>query len=301
MNQKGGVGKSTSVVNIGAAIAAEGRSTLIVDLDPQGHASLHLGIDPAGAELNLYELLLASPEDLSTGAVDPNRAVIPSRTNLDVLASTVDLAAAEAELADLPARERRLSDALRVIRSRYEFILIDCPPSLGLLTLNGLAAAREVIVPMQAHFLALQGLGRLLETVQMIGAGVNPKLRVSGVILCMHDESSKHAREVVADMEKFFEESRARACAWSGARVYRPAVRRNIKLAECPSFGQTIFEYAPSCPGAMDYRAIAGEMVAEWDRMLARREVAAGMPAVQPVPTVTVRPASASAVRGAVD
>src|SRR5437762_6418154 len=137
-------------------------------------------------------------------------------------------------------------------------ILIDCPPSLGLLTVNGLGAAREVFIPMQAHFLALQGVGKLLETVGLMAKSVNPRLRVTGVILCMHDANTTHTREVVADLEAFFAAARERADAdeqvpWRTARVYRPAVRRNIKLAECPSFGQSIFDYAPGCPGAEDY------------------------------------------------
>jgi chromosome partitioning protein len=136
-------------------------------------------------------------------------------------------------------------------------VLIDCPPSLGLLTLNGLAAAQEVIVPMQAHFLALQGVGKLLETVRLVGHSVNPGLLVAGVVLCMHDDNTRHTREVVADLEGFFEGSRGADVPWADAQVFRPAVRRNIKVAESPSFGQTIFEYARWCAGALDYAQLA--------------------------------------------
>ncbi|MEM9084033.1 MAG: ParA family protein, partial [Planctomycetota bacterium] len=144
---------------------------------------------------------------------------------------------------------------------RYDFIMIDCPPSLGLLTLNGLAAAREVLIPMQAHFLALQGVGKLLETVQMVGQQVNPALRVAGVTLCMHDEQARHTREVVADLEAFFDQARGTGLPWDGAQVFRPAVRRNIKLAECPSFGQTVYEYDKSCAGAKDYAELARVLI----------------------------------------
>lgn len=263
MNQKGGVGKTTTVVNLSAAIAEAGRSVLVLDLDPQAHATLHMGLEPGASERSIYDVLL-----------DPNEAEgapIEVRPNLSIIPAEVDQAAVEVELADAADRRSRLRSALESIRARYEFILIDCPPSLGLLTVNGLAAAREVIVPMQAHFLALQGVGKLLETVQLVGQNVNPKLRVSGIVLCMHEETTRHAREVVADLEEFFEQSRGTELPWAGARVYRPAIRRNIKIAESPSFGQTVFEYARWCAGAIDYQQVAQLLMEEWDQMLARR------------------------------
>lgn len=196
MNQKGGVGKTTTTVSLAAAIARQGRPTLVVDLDPQAHATLALGVE--APQRSVYDVLIDA-------SIDPMDAIATNRDTLHVLPSQTDLAAAEIELADEPDRQGRLRGALERLGSRYEFVLIDCPPSLGLLTLNGLAAAREVIIPMQAHFLALQGVGKLLETVRLVGKAVNPRLRVTGVVLCMHDPSSTHTREVVADMEQFLE------------------------------------------------------------------------------------------------
>jgi chromosome partitioning protein len=264
MNQKGGVGKTTTTVTLAAAYARAGRSTLVVDLDPQAHATLHLGVDPASIQTSVYDVLL----DPASGLDGRVHSIAP---NLDLLPAHTDLAAAEIELSQAPDRNRRLTDALARAAGTYEFVLFDCPPSLGLLTLNGLVAAREVIIPMQAHFLALQGVGKLLETVRLVTQSVNPKLRVTGVVLCMHDTSSTHTQEVVADLEAFLAEQRSLDVPWKHARVLRPAIRRNIKLAECPSFGQTIFDYAPTAPGAADYKALAEGMLREWDAMLERR------------------------------
>ncbi|MFG0252842.1 MAG: ParA family protein, partial [Phycisphaerales bacterium JB038] len=200
---------------------------------------------------------------------DAAQAIQIVREDLHAIPSEVDLAAAEIELAREGDRYLRLHNHLDRLGDRYDVVLIDCPPSLGLLTINGLACAQEVIVPMQAHFLALQGVSKLLDTVSMMAAQVNPRLRVSGVVLCMHDATTRLAGEVVADLEAFFEQSRQAEVPWRDARILEPHIRRNIKVAEAPSFGQSIFDYEPTCAGAKDYRALAETVLHLNDRRLA--------------------------------
>lgn len=258
LNQKGGVGKTTSTVNIGAGLAEAGQRVLLLDLDPQGHLTLHLGIDGDAIERTVYDVLI-DPECPITDAL-----ITAARPNLDAVFAEVDLAGAETELVSVPDRQGVLRRKLGPILDRYDVVLIDCPPSLGLLTLNALTVATEIFVPMQAHFLALQGVGRLLETVGLVCQSVNPALAVSGIILCMHERQTTLAREIVADLDAFFDAARDQPVPWRDCRVLKPPIRRNIKLAEAPSFGQTIFDYAPWCPGALDYRRLVEELLAAW-------------------------------------
>ena len=248
LNQKGGVGKTTTTVNLAAAIANGGYRVLVVDLDPQTHLGLHFGIDEAS--VSVYDLLI---EDETT----VEQARLKARSNIDLVTSEVDLAAAESELASKTNRHDLLKQKLDAIRSEYDYILIDCPPSLGLLTINSLAASNELIVPMQAHFLALQGVSRLFETVRLLVDGINPSLSVTGIVLCMFEGQTNLAKEVVTDLKEFFEASRGQALPWSNCTILDPPIRRNVKLAEAPSFGQTIFDYEPECAGAQDYAKLA--------------------------------------------
>ncbi len=253
MNQKGGVGKTTTAVNVAAGLALEGQRVLLVDIDPQAHATLHLGIETGPGRPSVYDLLIRAARFDEVAQDGPER--------LTVLPSHIDLVAADNELAEIPDRELVLTRVLEPQRSRFDFLLLDCPPALNLLTVNALAAADEVIIPLQPHFLALQGLGKLLETVSLVRGVLKPALRVSGIVFCMDERGTRLAQEVFADVSQYVREAEFQD-AWFGARVFNSRIRRNIRLAECPSFGRTIFDYAPRSHGAQDYRALADEILA---------------------------------------
>jgi chromosome partitioning protein len=252
MNQKGGVGKTTTTVNLGAALAEMGRRVCLVDLDPQAHLTINYGVEPSPEQCSLYDVLVEEAEFLS--------AVHRVGENLALVPSSIDLAAAEIELVSVIGRESLLTQRLEAAKLDFDFVLIDCPPSLGLLTVNALAAADEVLIPMQPHFLAMQGVAKLLETVQLVHRRINPRLRVSGIVLTMFDSQTKLTSEVVAELRSFLESAAGKQLPWAGARILESKIRRNIKLAECPSFGQTILSYDSSSNGAADYRALAKEV-----------------------------------------
>jgi chromosome partitioning protein len=253
INQKGGVGKTTTAVNLSVALAESGRSVCLIDLDPQAHASLHLGATPEVGQPSTYDVLI--------GDATLAEARHSVSTNLAVVPSHIDLAAAEVELAGEVGREVVLRDKLHADGAQWDFILIDCPPSLGVLTLNALSVASEVFLPLQPHFLALHGLSKLLGTIDVVARRLNSALRLTGVILCMYESGTRLASEVSSDVTAFFNQSHAPGCPWADAYTFETRIRRNIRLAEAPSFGQSIFQYAPQSHGSEDYRELAREVL----------------------------------------
>ncbi len=244
VNQKGGVGKTTTTINLGSYLAHLGQRVLVVDLDPQANATSCLGVDKRTVQGGTYEALL----NLST----PSSSILMNeRLKMALLPSSQSLAGAEVELVDELARETRLKRAIENLDGRYDYILIDCPPSLGLLTVNGLVAARDgVIIPVQCEYLALEGLGQLTQTIQRVRAALFPELRVRGVVLTMFDSRTNLSTDVVAEVNRHFPEQ-----------VFKSVIPRSIRLAEAPSYGLPISAYAPTSVGAQAYEALARELL----------------------------------------
>lgn len=247
-NQKGGVGKTTTAINVAAALAAAERRTLVIDGDPQGNATSGLGIKLSEEALTSYDVLL-SPMLAAESVI---RGV--QFGTLDVIPATPDLAAAEVELVGVDRREYRMSDAVDALRGEYDFILVDCPPSLGLITVNMLVAADVVLVPLQCEYYALEGLTQLLGTINAIQGGANPDLAIGGVLLTMFDSRLNLSRQVAEDARAHF-----------GELVFENVVPRNIRLAEAPSFGKPIISYDVSSVGAQAYLGVAAELIAKYD------------------------------------
>ena len=240
-NQKGGVGKTTTAINLGAALARSGRRVLLVDGDPQSNATSGLGLIP-GDTPTLYDVL--TEERIASACV-----LGTTEPRLMILPASRDLAGAEVELATIPDRERRLREAISPLRSGFDYVLIDCAPSLGLLTLNALTAADRVLIPVQCEYLALEGLGHLADTIARVAERLNPALTVGGVLLTMFDSRTKLSQEVVAQVRAHFPQS------------YDTIIPRSVRLGEAPSFGRTIFQYAPASRGAEIYRELAREFL----------------------------------------
>lgn len=243
-NQKGGVGKTTTNINLAACLAMKGKRVLVLDIDPQGNTTSGMGISKKGLTATTYEVLV-------NDGVQPEDAILHTRiANLDIIPASVQLAGAEIELVQLEGREKRLKKAIDKIKGKYDYIFIDCPPSLGLLTINSLTAVDSVLIPIQCEFYALEGVSQLMSTIELVKKNLNKNLEIQGVILSMFDGRTNLSIQVVEEVKKFFRE-----------KVYTTVIPRNVRLAEAPSYGLPITEYDPRSKGALAYMEFAEEFL----------------------------------------
>ncbi len=243
-NQKGGVGKTTTAVNISACLATLNRKTLLIDIDPQSNATSGIGVDPRGVSCSIYHVMM--------DGVAISSAIISTELEfLNLVPSNFDLVGAEVEMVSLIARENKLKTAIKPVRDQYDYIIIDCPPSLGLLTLNSLTASDSVLIPVQCEYYALEGLGQLLETISLVVDNLNPNLQIEGILLTMQDKRIKLADQVISEVRNFFK-----------GRVYNTIIPRNVRLSEAPSFGKPIIIYDPRSSGAKAYMKLTKEIIA---------------------------------------
>lgn len=243
-NQKGGVGKTTTNINLGACLAIKGKKVLMLDIDPQGNTTSGIGVQKKNLEYTVYDLLV-------TDNFDTKKAIIhTSVPGLDIIPASVNLAGAEIELVQLEGRERRLKKTIDKVRDDYDYILVDCPPSLGLLTINSLTAVESVLIPIQCEFYALEGVSQLVSTINLVKKSLNSDIEIEGVILSMFDGRTNLSVQVVQEVKKYF-----------GSKVYATVIPRNIRLAEAPSYGMAITEYDPKSKGAQAYQEFADEFL----------------------------------------
>lgn len=242
-NQKGGVGKTTTAINLSAALAASGKKVLLIDADPQANASSGLGVEIRNLEHTIYECLI--------NGIDPHLAIQTTETkNLDLIPSHIDLVGAELEMVQLPDRNTIMKRIIAQVSDRYDFVLIDCSPSLGLITVNALTASESVIIPVQAEFFALEGIAKLLNTIKIIKSGLNPELKIEGFLVTMYSSQLRLSQQVYQEVKKHF-----------GPLVFDTVIARNVRLSEAPSHGMPVTEYDPSSKGARNYKALARELI----------------------------------------